>query len=175
MRVFGLAGWSNSGKTTLITRLLPALIGRGLSVSTVKHAHHGFDMDRPGKDSWLHREAGAGEVVIASAERWVLMHELRGSQEPVLYELAARMAPVDLLIVEGFKSYPHPKLELVRPSLDKGRIYTGDASIKALAAVEPLPAAELAALTLPCFAADDISRIADFVTAHATPLQGQGI
>jgi molybdopterin-guanine dinucleotide biosynthesis protein B len=114
MRVFGLAGWSGSGKTTLLTRLIPELIRRGISVSTVKHAHHAFDIDKPGKDSWLHREAGAREVMVASARRFALMHELRDAPEPSLDDLVARMAPVDLLLVEGFKAHAHPKLEIHR-------------------------------------------------------------
>src|ERR1700734_4070661 len=111
MRIFGLAGWSGSGKTTLLTALIPELRARRLTVSTVKHAHHEFDVDKPGKDSWRHREAGATEVMVASARRWALMHELRDAPEPSLDELVAYMSPVDLLIIEGFKRYPHPKIE----------------------------------------------------------------
>src|SRR5580704_4064242 len=110
MRVFGLAGWSGSGKTTLLTRLIPELIWRAISVSTLKHAHHEFDVDKPGKDSWLHRQAGAREVLVASSRRFALMHELRNAPEPSLDELVARMAPVDLLLVEGFKAHAHKKL-----------------------------------------------------------------
>src|ERR1700676_3147196 len=95
VRVIGLAGWSGSGKTTLITKVIPVLVGRGLKVATIKHAHHEFDIDRPGKDSWRHREAGAGEVMVASTRRWAIMHELRGAPEPTLEELVARMSPVD--------------------------------------------------------------------------------
>ncbi len=171
MRVFGFAGWSGSGKTTLIASLLPALLARGLSVSTVKHAHHGFDLDRPGKDSWLHRNAGATEVMIGSAERWVLMRELRDEAEPDLDQLARRMAPVDLLIVEGFKTYPHPKLEIIRPSLEKPRLYRGDASIRAVVASEALGDAERAALALPLFDWAALAAITDFVVAEAAPLQ----
>ncbi|MCG8354780.1 MAG: molybdopterin-guanine dinucleotide biosynthesis protein B, partial [Kiloniellales bacterium] len=103
MKVFGLAGWSGSGKTTLMTRLIPEVVGRGLTVSSMKHAHHAFDMDRKGKDSFEHRRAGATEVLITSARRWALMHELRDDQEPPMAELIARMTPVDLLLIEGFK------------------------------------------------------------------------
>jgi molybdopterin-guanine dinucleotide biosynthesis protein MobB len=103
MRIFGLAGWSGSGKTTLLTALIPELVGRGVTVSTIKHAHHEFDIDKPGKDSWLHRQAGASEVMVASSRRFALMHELRDAPEPTLDELVARMAPVDLLLVEGFQ------------------------------------------------------------------------
>jgi molybdopterin-guanine dinucleotide biosynthesis protein B len=115
MRIFGLAGWSGSGKTTLMTALIPELVSRGLSVSTLKHAHHAFDIDQPGKDSWRHRQAGAREVMISSQNRWALMHELRGAPEPTFEDLARRMSPVDLLLVEGFKRQPHPKIEIHRP------------------------------------------------------------
>ena len=127
MQILGLAGWSGSGKTTLLTALLPLLTARGLRVSTVKHAHHGFDLDQPGKDSWRHREAGAHEVMIASSRRWALLHENEG-EEPSLAALLARLSPVDLVLVEGFKSYPHPKLEVHRPALGRG-----PASLRALA------------------------------------------
>jgi molybdopterin-guanine dinucleotide biosynthesis protein B len=157
MRVFGLAGWSGSGKTTLLTKLIPELVGRGISVSTIKHAHHEFDIDKPGKDSWLHRQAGASEVMVASARRFALMHELRDAPEPTLDELIARMAPVDLLLVEGFKHDSHPKLEVHRPSVGKPLLYPEDPHIvgivsdKALAA--PLPVLDLA----------DTAGIADFI------------
>src|SRR3984893_19468957 len=109
--IFGLAVWSCSGKTTLLAGLLPALTRRGLTVSTLKHAHHSFDVDQPGKDSWLHRQAGAQEVMVSSANRWALMHEHRGAPESGLDALLSRMSPVDLVIVEGFKSLSHAKLE----------------------------------------------------------------
>src|ERR1700733_4070499 len=115
MGVFGLAGWSGSGKTTLLTRLIPELIGRGVTVSTIKHAHHEFDIDKPGKDSWLHRQAGAREAMVASSLRFALMHELHDVPEPPLEELVARMASVDVLLVEGFKAHAHAKLEVHRP------------------------------------------------------------
>src|SRR5690242_4506755 len=114
MRIFGLAGWSGSGKTTLMAALLPELVSRGLTVSTVKHAHHAFDIDQPGKDSWRHRQAGAREVMIASNRRWALMHELRDEPEPTLDELLRRLSPVDLVLVEGYKGHSHPKLEVYR-------------------------------------------------------------
>jgi molybdopterin-guanine dinucleotide biosynthesis adapter protein len=114
MKILGLAGWSGSGKTTLMTRLLPELIGRGYSVSTMKHAHHRFDVDQPGKDSYVHRSAGAVEVMVASANRWALMHEHRGADEPTASALMRHMTPVDLLIIEGFKREPHDKLEVYR-------------------------------------------------------------
>ena len=110
MRVFGLAGWSGSGKTTLMTALIPEFVSRGITLSTIKHAHHSFDIDQPGKDSWLHRQAGAREVMVASGQRWALMHELRGAAEPSLDDLLERMAEVDLVLVEGFKHHAHPKI-----------------------------------------------------------------
>ena len=161
MRVFGLAGWSGSGKTTLLTRLIPALVARGVSVSTVKHAHHAFDIDQPGKDSWKHRQAGASEVLIASAARWALMHEHRGAREPGLAELLAHMTPVDLVIVEGFKREPFPKLEIHRPSVGKPLIHPDDPDIVAVASDAPI-----AGLRLPALALDDIDGIASFILAH---------
>jgi len=158
MKIFGLAGWSGSGKTTLLVRLLPALAARGLSVSTVKHAHHDFDIDRPGKDSFRHREAGATEVMVASGYRWALMREHRGAEEPTLPDLLARMAPVDLVIVEGFKFDPHPKLEVHRPSLGKPLICLQDRHIVAVASDAPLPD-----VTVPVLDLDDAAGIAGFV------------
>src|SRR4051794_6041765 len=119
MRVIGLAGWSGSGKTTLVVRLIPALRAMGLRVASLKHAHHEFDVDQPGKDSYEHRAAGAEEVLVSSARRWALMHELRGAAELTLTELLGRMTPVDLVIVEGYKRDRHPKLEVFRPSVGK--------------------------------------------------------
>jgi molybdopterin-guanine dinucleotide biosynthesis adapter protein len=158
MKLFGLAGWSGSGKTTLMKALLPELIGRGVTVSTVKHAHHSFDVDQPGKDSYEHRRAGATEVVVASANRWALMHELRGDDEPGLDALVARMAPVDLLLVEGFKRHPHPKLEVHRPSNGKTLLCPDDPYIIAVASDVPL-----AALAVPRLDLDDVPAIADFI------------
>src|SRR5215470_1879511 len=132
MRIFGLAGWSGSGKTTLLAALIPELVARGLSVSTIKHAHHEFDVDRPGKDSWRHREAGASEVMVASSRRWALMRELRGAAEPSLEELIAKMGPADLLLVEGFKFDPHPKIEVHRPSIGKPLLFMDDPRIIAI-------------------------------------------
>src|SRR5215467_13179209 len=114
MRIIGLAGWSGSGKTTLLAKVIPRIVARGLKVSTLKHAHHGFDVDQPGKDSHTHRMAGASEVLVSSANRWALVRELRGEAEPTLPELLAKLAPVDLVIVEGFKRGTHPKLEVFR-------------------------------------------------------------
>jgi molybdopterin-guanine dinucleotide biosynthesis protein B len=132
MRVVGLVGWSGSGKTTLLEALLPLLIARGLRVSTIKHAHDGFDMDRPGKDSHRHREAGAHEVLVASAARWALLHEVTGP-EPLLTDLLARLEPVDLVLVEGFKTHPFPKLEVHRPSLGKPPIWPSLPDVVAVA------------------------------------------
>jgi molybdopterin-guanine dinucleotide biosynthesis adapter protein len=164
MRVIGLAGWSGSGKTTLITRVIPLLVARGLKVATVKHAHHGFDLDRPGKDSWLHREAGAGEVLVASSRRWALIHELRGEPEPPLGELLAKLGPADLVIVEGFKRHAHPKLEVYRASIGKPLLHPDDDCIVAIATDAPLHHAPLPVLQL-----DDIGGIANVLQAEALP------
>jgi molybdopterin-guanine dinucleotide biosynthesis adapter protein len=161
MRAFGLAGWSGSGKTTLMTKLLPALVAHGITVSTVKHAHHAFDIDRPGKDSWVHREAGASEVLISSASRWALMHEHRGAEEPGLGELLRHMSPVDLVLIEGFKREPIPKIEIHRPALGKPLLCGEDPDIIAIASDEPL-----AGTGLPCLPLDDAAAIADFIIVH---------
>jgi molybdopterin-guanine dinucleotide biosynthesis adapter protein len=160
MRLFGLAGWSGSGKTTLLAALIPELVARGLTVSTIKHAHHEFDIDQPGKDSWRHRQAGASEVMVASSRRWALMRELRDAPEPTLDELVSRMSPVDLLLVEGFKAHPHPKLEVYRPSVGKPLLYPDDPHIVALASDAPL------AVPLPLLSLDDPRAIADFILGH---------
>lgn len=132
MKLLGLTGWSGSGKTVLLTAMIPLITARGLRVSTVKHAHHGFDLDQPGKDSWRHRQAGASEVLIGSARRWALLHELEGP-EPSLPELLARLSPVDLVLVEGFKANPHPKIEVFRPALGRDPLYPGRDDIVAVA------------------------------------------
>ncbi len=160
-RLFGLAGWSGSGKTTLVTRLIPALLRRGVSVSTVKHAHHAFDIDQPGKDSYLHREAGAREVMISSSVRWALMHEHRGAGEPKLAELLLHMSPVDLVIVEGFKRDSFPKLEVYRAAVGKPLLYPEDPDIVALASD-----AAIAALPLPFLPLGDADAIARFIIEH---------
>jgi molybdopterin-guanine dinucleotide biosynthesis protein B len=169
MRVVGLAGWSGSGKTTLITKLIPVLVGRGLKVATIKHAHHAFDIDRPGKDSWLHREAGASEVVVASSRRWALVHELRDEPEPPLGELLAKLSPADLVIIEGFKRHAHPKLEIYRTAVGKPLIYPQDDCIVAIASDQPLPQAQLPVLLL-----DDIEGIANVLQAEALPREQIG-
>ena len=161
MRIFGLAGWSGSGKTTLMTLLIPELVSRGVTVSTLKHAHHSFDVDQPGKDSWRHRQAGAGEVMITSQNRWALMHELRGAPEPSLDELVARMSPVDLLLIEGFKRHPHPKIEIYRPSLGKPPLHPEDPFIVAIASDEMLTRPALPLLPL-----SDVGAIAAFILGH---------
>jgi molybdopterin-guanine dinucleotide biosynthesis protein B len=147
MRIFGLTGWSGSGKTTLLTALIPLFTAGGLSVSTIKHAHHGFDLDQPGKDSWRHRQAGAREVMISSGARWALMHELHGD-EPPLPELLRRLSPVDLVLVEGFKTSPHPKLEVYRPALARPPLWPGRADIVAVAADAALTGCERPVLPL---------------------------
>ena len=161
MRIFGLAGWSGSGKTTLMTALIPELVSRGITVSTLKHAHHAFDVDQPGKDSWRHRQAGAREVMISSQNRWALMHELRGAPEPEFDELVRRMSPVDLLLVEGFKRHPHPKIEVYRPSLGKPLLHPEDSMVVAVASDEALRG-----LTLPWLPLSDASAVANFILDH---------
>jgi len=158
MKLFGLAGWSGSGKTTLMKALLPELIRHGVTVSTIKHAHHSFDVDQPGKDSYEHRRAGAREVMVASSERWALMRELRGAPEPSLETLIARMSPVDLLMIEGFKRHPHPKLEVHRPSNGKPLLCPDDPHIVAVASDVPLDG-----IAVPRLALDDVPAIADFI------------
>ncbi len=164
MRIFGLAGWSGAGKTTLMTRLIPVLVRGGLRVSTVKHAHHGFDVDQPGKDSWEHRQAGATEVLVASGRRWALMHELREAAEPGLAELLRPMCAVDLVLVEGFKRDGHPKLEVHRGANGKPPLHPHDPAIVAIATDVAFPGAGL-----PEFGLDDVDAIATFVAAQARP------
>jgi len=164
MRLFGFAGWSGSGKTTLIERLVPRLAARGLTVSLVKHAHHSFDVDQPGKDSWRHRQAGCTEVLVTSAMRWALVHELRGQSELALDEAIARISPCDLLLVEGFKAAAVPKLEIWRESLGEPLLFPDDPHIRAIATDDPGRFAG----HLTVFALDDIDAIATFVLAEAT-------
>ena len=165
VRLIGLAGWSGAGKTTLMTRLIPELAARGVGVSTLKHAHHAFDVDRPGKDSYEHRSAGARQVLVASAHRWALMTEHRGAPEPVLAELLPRFDPVDLVIVEGFKRDAHPKIEVHRGANAKPWLHPDDPFIAAIASDIAPPAGHLPHAHL-----DDIAAIADLVLRHATPL-----
>ncbi len=166
MRIIGLAGWSGAGKTSLIVKLIPLLRGRGLTVSTLKHAHHGFDVDAPGKDSYLHREAGAQEVLVASANRWALMHELRGAKEPTLAELLLRMSPVDLVLVEGYKLEAHVKIEVHRALNAKPLLHPSDKTIAALASDAVTPASS----PLPHAHLDDVEAIADLALRLARPL-----
>ena len=164
MRLIGLSGWSGSGKTQLITALIPALRARGRTVSTVKHAHHSFDIDKPGKDSYVHREAGAEEVLISSANRWALMRELRGSPEPPLRELLTRLAPVDLVLIEGFKREAHPKIEIHRAAVGKPLLYPDDPQMVAIAS-DPV----LGNAPIPHVSLNDIAAIADLVERLAVP------
>ena len=158
MKIFGVAGWSGSGKTTLLKRLIPEIVARGVTVSTVKHAHHEFDIDVPGKDSYEHRAAGAAEVMVSSLRRWAVVHELRGDDELTLPEILKHMTPVDLVLIEGFKREPHDKLEVYRASLGKPPLYPDDPHVVAVASDAPVPGLRLPRLDL-----DDIAGIADFV------------
>jgi molybdopterin-guanine dinucleotide biosynthesis protein B len=163
MKVIGIAGWSGAGKTTLLARVIPRLSARGLRVSTVKHAHHAFDIDQPGKDSHTHRTAGATEVLISSANRFALMHELRGTPELALGALLAKLSPVDLVLVEGFKREAHPKLEVHRPVVGKPLLAPDDPHIVAIASDGPVNA------HVPVVSLDDIDAIADILVAKAQP------
>jgi molybdopterin-guanine dinucleotide biosynthesis adapter protein len=165
MKVIGLAGWSGAGKTTLLRRVIPHLLAQGLRVSVIKHAHHEFDVDVPGKDSWVHRQSGAAEVLVTSSMRWALMHELRGASEPRIPELLAKMSPVDLVLVEGFKRDPHRKIEVHRAANAKPLLFPDDADIVGVAtdtAVETrLPTAHL----------DDIPAIAAMMQEAAISIE----
>ncbi len=160
-KVFGIAGWKNSGKTTLLEVLVRELSARGYRVSTVKHAHHAFDIDVPGKDSYRHREAGANEVIVASGQRWALMHELRGAEQPGLEDLLDHLGDCDLVLVEGFKHDSHPKIEVLRELGPEGRIADSDETICAVAAPDAGLAGSHKHLLL-----DDAVAIADFILAH---------
>jgi molybdopterin-guanine dinucleotide biosynthesis protein B len=168
MRIFGFAGWSGSGKTTLIEQVIPRLVARGLRVSLIKHAHHWFDVDRPGKDSYRHRQAGCTEVLVTSGTRWALMHELRGDAELTMDDALARLSPCDLALVEGYKAAAIPKLEIWRAAIGKAPLHPGDPHILAIATDSPerLPAG--AADRLPLLSLGDYDAIATFVVAHAT-------
>ena len=158
MKIFGLVGWSGSGKTTLLVKLLPELVSRGVRVSTMKHAHHAFDVDKPGKDSYEHRVAGATEVLVTSANRWALMHENRGEAEPTIEELIPHMSQVDLLIIEGFKEHAHDKLEIFRRDTGKPLIQPKDPRILAVASDGPGEEA-----TVPVLDLNDIPKLADYI------------
>lgn len=164
MKVIGLAGWSGAGKTTLLTRVIPLFRAQGLRVSVIKHAHHKFDVDMPGKDSWRHREAGAEEVLVSSGNRWALMHELRGTPEPRLPELLKKLSRVDLVVIEGYKAEPHRKIEVHRSANGKPFLFPDDPGIVGIAsdvAVETsLPVAHL----------DDIPAVASLMRRSAVTL-----
>jgi molybdopterin-guanine dinucleotide biosynthesis protein B len=162
--MIGLAGWSGSGKTTLITKVLPVLIKRGLKVSTLKHAHHGFDLDQPGKDSFMHRAAGASEVMISSAKRWAVLHELRDEPEWNMPALLKKIAPVDLVLVEGYKRESFPKIEIYRVANGKPLLHGEDTFIVAVASDTPLPDVNLPVVDL-----NDIEAVADALLKHAVP------
>jgi molybdopterin-guanine dinucleotide biosynthesis protein B len=161
-----MAGWSGSGKTTLLTRLIPLLTARGLRIATLKHAHHEFDVDTPGKDSWKHREAGASEVIICSSRRWVQMHELGTAPEPTLGGLLQRVSPCDLVLIEGFKHERHPKLEVFRTAVGKPLLYPDDPQVVAIATDALLQGAHPPRVDL-----NDIAAVAECVLARAVPLQ----
>ena len=165
MKIIGLAGWSGAGKTTLLTRLIPHFNAIGLRVSVIKHAHHQFDVDVPGKDSWRHREAGAAEVLVASSNRWALMHELRGAAEPRLPELLSKLSAVDLVVVEGFKREPHRKIEVHRAANGKPLLFPDDPGIVGIAtdtAVET---------RLPTVHLDDIEAVAALMLRAAIQVE----
>jgi len=160
MKIFGFAGWSGSGKTTLIEKLIPIFVVRGLSVSLIKHAHHTFDVDQPGKDSYRHRHAGCGEVLVSSSRRWALVHELRGAPEPGFAALLERLSPCDLVLIEGFKRERVPKLEVYRAATGEPLLHPEDRDIVAIAADRRLDT------KLPQFDLDDAPGIAGFVLRH---------
>ena len=165
MRIIGLAGWSGSGKTTLLAKVIPRMVARGLKVSTIKHAHHSFDIDQPGKDLHTHRMAGATEVLVGSGTRWAIVHELRGEAEPTLAALLEKASPVDLVLVEGYKGGSHPKLEVYRAAVGKPLLHPDDPAIVAIASDEPLPGARVPVVDL-----DDVERITDILLRHAAPV-----
>jgi molybdopterin-guanine dinucleotide biosynthesis protein B len=161
-RVLGIAGWSGSGKTTLLTRLIPVLLARGLKVATLKHAHHAFDVDQPGKDSYEHRKAGASEVIVSSARRWVQMHEVGEGREATLGELLQRLSPCDLVLIEGFKTERHPKLEVFRRDAQKSPLHPEDKRIVAIASDQGFPNAGVPVVDL-----NNMEAVADLVCARA--------
>ena len=164
-KVLGIVGWSGSGKTTLLTKLIPLLVSRGLRIATLKHAHHAFDVDQPGKDSYEHRKAGASEVIVSSARRWVQMHEVGDGAEATLAEHLQRLSPCDLVLVEGYKTERHPKLEVFRESVGKSALHPTDARIVAVASDTRLPD-----LAIPQVDLNDVSAVAEVVIARAEPL-----
>jgi molybdopterin-guanine dinucleotide biosynthesis protein B len=165
MKVIGLAGWSGAGKTTLLARIIPHFLQEGLRVSVIKHAHHSFDVDVPGKDSWVHRQSGAVEVLVSSGQRWALMHELRGADEPRLPELLVKLSPVDLVVVEGFKSEPHRKIEVHRTANGKAMLFPDDPAIVGIATDGAVETA------LPVVHLDDIPAIAAMMQRSAISVE----
>ena len=165
MRVIGLAGWSGAGKTTLLTKLIPELRRRFLRVATLKHAHHAFDVDQPGKDSYLHRQAGASEVIVSSSRRWVQIHEVGDDSEATLADLLRRVSPCDLVVVEGFKRETHPKLEVFRVGNGRPPLHPDDPRIVAIASDRPFPEAGVPVISL-----DAIEAIADAVIRLSEPI-----
>jgi molybdopterin-guanine dinucleotide biosynthesis adapter protein len=165
MRIIGLAGWSGSGKTTLLAKIIPRLVARGLTVSTVKHAHHGFDVDTPGKDSHTHRMAGATEVMVASGRRWALMHELRGEGEPTIYELLTKMSPVDLVLIEGFKWAHHARIEVYRSEVGKPPFHPENSHVAGIVSDTPFPDAGRPVVDI-----DDIEGVVELILATAESL-----
>ncbi|CAO4142608.1 molybdopterin-guanine dinucleotide biosynthesis protein B [Methylorubrum extorquens] len=166
LRVIGLAGWSGAGKTTLLARLIPVLVARGVRVATLKHAHHAFDVDHPGKDSFVHRQAGASEVIVSSARRWAQIREVGEGAEATLPELLRRLMPTDLALVEGFKREAHPKLEVFRAANGRPPLHGDDPRIVGIASDVPFPQA-----AVPVVGLDDVEAIADLVTARAEVLE----
>ena len=160
MKTFGFAGWSGSGKTTLIEKLIPRFVGKGLRISLIKHAHHTFDVDHPGKDSYRHRQAGAAEILVTSSRRWVLMHELRGAAEPNFEEQVRHFSPCDLLLVEGYKHAPIPKLEVWRATTGEPLLHPNDAHIVAVASDGKVET------KLPLLDLNDDGAIASFILSH---------
>jgi molybdopterin-guanine dinucleotide biosynthesis adapter protein len=165
MRIIGLAGWSGAGKTTLLAKALPRIVARGLTVSTLKHAHHSFDLDQPGKDSHTHRMAGATEVLIASVNRYALMHELRGAPEPSLHELLEKLSPVDLVVIEGFKTAHYPKLEVFRAEVGKPALHLDDPFVVGIVSDTPFPASGR-----PVVAIEDIDAVVGLMLERAEPI-----
>ncbi|TGD61492.1 molybdopterin-guanine dinucleotide biosynthesis protein B [Tabrizicola sp. WMC-M-20] len=157
MKIYGITGWKNTGKTTLTESLVTEMVGRGLRVATVKHAHHDTEIDHPGRDSFRHRAAGAGQVLVSSPQRWALMTELRGAPEPNLADLLLRLDPCDLVLIEGYKQAPHPKIETHRVAAARGLLAPGNPTIRAIASDVPQD------VSLPVFDLDDVRAIADFI------------
>jgi molybdopterin-guanine dinucleotide biosynthesis protein B len=169
MRIFGFAGWSGSGKTTLIEQIIPRLVQKGLTVSLVKHAHHRAEFDQPGKDSYRLRHAGCSEVLVTSGARWALMHELRGEPELPLAQALERLSPCDLVLIEGYKAYPIPKLEIWRAEVGKPLLHPRDSRVLAIATDSPNALPPGTVDRFPVFSLSDADAIATFVAAQATP------